>query len=293
MTWQKVAKGKATDRDTLELVNLVAEFREHPANLAILAFIENHFEHRALLVLTAKSHTLGVDFAFGQTNPLAQAIEELRGRHTGHLNQVFLLDSIARVGQEIRKLAVVRQQDEPFARAIESPNGKETTIARHQIYDPRPTSRVVVGGHHADRFVQDVHHAAGVRQPFTIHTNILGPRVDLRAERGDNLTIDLDPSGSDQLLAGAATSKPGRSQHLLQPLESVVITTIADMGWCPWTAPNGARFLAERRTTMGFFGTGHEHSLGRPGRWRIRGAILHGQRGSARFASQWPGIACE
>jgi hypothetical protein len=48
---QQVAEGELSNGDTLELMDLVPELREHAADLAVLPLIENHLEDRALLVL--------------------------------------------------------------------------------------------------------------------------------------------------------------------------------------------------------------------------------------------------
>ena len=48
---QEVAEGELSDRDTLELMDLVPEVREHAADFAVLPFVEDHLEDGALLVL--------------------------------------------------------------------------------------------------------------------------------------------------------------------------------------------------------------------------------------------------
>jgi hypothetical protein len=51
LTGQQSAERHLPDAHTLELVDLVAELREHAANLAILALVEHHLQHGAELVL--------------------------------------------------------------------------------------------------------------------------------------------------------------------------------------------------------------------------------------------------
>lgn len=256
---QQIAERKPAHGNAFELVNLVAQLRKHATNLAILAFVENHFQDCALFVLTSERHALGMNFSLGQAYALAESLEQLGRRYARNLHEVFFLDTVARVGEKVRELAVVREQDEAFARTIKTPDGEETTITGHEIDDARPAGRVVVGCHHADWLMEQIHDAPRIGEPLPVDTNLLGARIDLRAERGDDLAIDLHAAGGDKLLAGSTTSQTGCSQHLLEPLEPVVGTRIARSGRTARAArANRAPPLSMRGTTVGFLGRGHE-----------------------------------
>jgi hypothetical protein len=189
---QKISEREPADGDSFELMHLVAELGEHPANFTVLAFVEDHFENRALLVLAAKTHPLGVDFAFSQANALAKPLEQIGRRYARDLHEILLLDTVARMCQEICQVAVVREEDEAFARAIEPPHGEESAIPRHQVDHARSPCRIVVRGHHPDGLVEEIDHAARIRQLLAIDANLLGARIDLRAERGDDFAVHFD-----------------------------------------------------------------------------------------------------
>jgi hypothetical protein len=189
---QKIAKRKPADRDPFELMHLVAEFGQHAPDLTVLAFVENHLEDRALLVLAAEAYPFGVDFAFGQANALPEPIEQLETRHPCDLHEVFFLDAVAGMGQKVCQVTVVRQENQSFARAIEPPHGEETTVTRDEIDHTGASGRVVVRRHHTDGLVEEVDDAPRIRKPLTIDTNFLGARIDLRAKRGDHHAVDLD-----------------------------------------------------------------------------------------------------
>jgi hypothetical protein len=189
---QKIAKRQPADGDALELMHLVAELGQHAADLTVLPFVQNHFEDRALLVLAAETYPLGVDFAFGQANALAKPLEQLRVRDAGDLHEILFLDAITGVGKQIRQLAIIREKNEPFARAIEPPHGEETTVTRHEINHAGSSCRVIVRRHHTDGLVEEVHDPPRVRKLLAIDTNFLRARIDLRTERGHDFTVHLD-----------------------------------------------------------------------------------------------------
>jgi hypothetical protein len=221
LTRQEGAECQAANRHSLELMHLVAKLRKHTANLAILSLIENHLQDGALLVMASDRDPLRVDLALRQPDALPKTIEQFRGRHTGNLHEVFLLDAIPGMRQEVGELTVIGEQDEPFAHAIETPHRKQPAVTRHEINHPRPSGRVVIRRHHADRFVKEKDDPLGVWQPLTVHANFLVLRIDLRAEEGHDLAVDLDTTRRHQLLAGPPTPKPCRRENLLKPLDAV------------------------------------------------------------------------
>ena len=88
-------------------MDLVPELREHAANLAVLPFIENHLEDRALLVLRLEVNVLGPGHPLREADAAAELVEGFRSGNARHLDEVFLLDAIPRVGEEIGQFAVV------------------------------------------------------------------------------------------------------------------------------------------------------------------------------------------
>ena len=247
---QKIPERETTDRDTLELMHLVAKLGEHAADLTVLAFVENHFENRALFVLAAETHPLGMDFAFGQANALPQPLEQIRARHTGHLYEVFFFDTVAGMREQVRQVAIVREENETFARTIEPPHGEESSIPRHEIDDTGSTGRIIVRGHHADGLVEKVDDPPRIRELLTVDSNFLGARIDLGAERGHDLAIHFDAPRCHELFTGTTASETGRSQDFLESFEAIVGVRLARSRWPPRAArTGGAMGAAWLRTT--------------------------------------------
>ena len=200
----------------------MAEPREHPADLTILALVEDHLEHGALLVLRADRDPLGLHLSFGESHALTELVEQFRRWHTGHLHEIFLLHSIPWMGQQVGEIAVVGDQDQPFAHPVEPADGKEPPLSRHEIDHPGPSSGVKVGRDRAHRFVEQVDDPLGIGQPFAIDADLLTPRIDLCPEGRDHATVHFDAAGRDQLLTGPPAAEPRGGQHLLEPLEAIV-----------------------------------------------------------------------
>jgi hypothetical protein len=220
---EEVAERKLADRHTLQLMDLVAEVREHAANLTVLPLVEDHLEDGALLVLRLEVDMLSPCHPLGEPDATAEFVDRLRGGHTGHLNEVFFLDSIPGVGAEIGQFTVVGDEDQPFAHPVEPADGEQTLVAGHEIDDAWSAIGVEVRGHHANGLGEHVHDPLRVRQTLAVDADLLTERIDAGAELGDDLAIDLDPACRDQFLAISPASEPGCRQHLLQAFETVVL----------------------------------------------------------------------
>ena len=118
----------------------------------------------------------------------------------------------------VGKLAVVRDQDQSFARTIEPADGEDPLLGRHEIDHPRPPLGIEVGGDDADGLVDRVVERLRLPQRFPIDADLVPQRIDLRAELRHDLSIDLDAPVTDELLAIPPAADTRRSEHLLQSL---------------------------------------------------------------------------
>jgi hypothetical protein len=215
---KKIAECEAADGDPFELMHLVAEAGQHPADFAVLPLVEHHLQHRALLVLGAEEDVLGPGRPLGEADTAAEVIDRFRSRDPGDLHEIALLDPVARMGEEIRQFAVVGDEDQPLAHPVEPTDGEQPLLSRHEIDHARPPCRIEVGRHHADRFVDDINTAAWVGEPFTVNPDFLPHRIDTGAQHGDDDPIHLDATRRDQFLAGPSAADPCGGEHLLEAL---------------------------------------------------------------------------
>ena len=161
-------------------------------------------------------------FPFGKPDAPAKLLEQFSLGHTRHLHEVFLLDSVAWMGQQVGKFPVVGDQDQALAHPIEPADGKQPSLAWYEINHPRATGGVKVRGHHSHRLIEHVDHPLRVGEPLAIDTDFLGARVDPRAKAGDDLAVNLHPAAGDEFLAGSAAAKARRCQEFLEPLATII-----------------------------------------------------------------------
>jgi hypothetical protein len=128
---QEVAQRKGANGDPLQLVNLVAERGQHPADFAILALVEHHLQHGALLVLRTDRDPLRMHLRLGEPDAPPQLVDQFFRRHARDLHEVLLLDTIPGVSEEIREPAVVGEQDQPLAHPIEPTDREQPLLSRH------------------------------------------------------------------------------------------------------------------------------------------------------------------
>ena len=198
---QEAAEGQRADGDPLELMHFVAEMGKHPADFPIFPFVEHHLQHGTQLVLRLQMHMLGPSHALGQTDAPAEFFQGFRGGHARHLHHVFLLHSIAGMGQQICQFAVVGHEDQALAHAVEPADRKQPLFARYEVDHAWPSGGIEIGGHHAHRLVEHVDHPLGIGEAFPVDANFLPPGIDARTQKRDRLAIDFHAAGGDQFLA--------------------------------------------------------------------------------------------
>jgi hypothetical protein len=187
-------------------MHLVTKAGEHSADLAVLALVEHHLQHGALLVLRTDRDPLGMHLRLREPDAAVQSVDELLAGHARDLDEIFLLHAISRVGQEVGEAAVVGDQNQTLAHPVEPADREEPLFTGHEIDHPRTARGIEVGRDHAHRLVEHVDDPLRVWQPFAVYTNLLGLRIDSAPERGHHLPINLDAARRDQFLARAAAA---------------------------------------------------------------------------------------
>src|SRR5262249_32910122 len=111
--------------------------------------------------------------------------------------------------------AVVGNENQTFAGAIEPTNGKDTLFRRNQIDYSGATTGVVVRRHYSDRLVDCKIQPLRPANRFPIDTDFLPRRINARAELGHGLPIGFDSPRADVVLAFAAAAEARGREYLL------------------------------------------------------------------------------
>ena len=207
---RQIAEPHGPDGDPLEPLHFVADAGQQAADFAVAAFVEHHFQDRRPLPPALDSHMLHVGEAFGQVDAAVKLREHFLLDLPGDLDVVNLFDAVPRMREAVGQLAVVGDEDQPFARHIEPADAKHARrIRRQQIGHARPAGRIARRGNDAGRLVDGEVHQLRLRQHFAIDANFLLQRIDARAQLGDDLPIDFDAAFANQLFAFAPAGNAG------------------------------------------------------------------------------------
>ena len=147
-----------------------------------------------------------------RVTPSGSRRERGLGDLAGHLGDVGLVHLVRRVRQPLREVAVVGQDDQPGGVGVEPADVEEPLGPVGDHVGQRAAALGV--GHRRDHAARLVEHEVDVRrdrrQPLAVDPDHRGARVDLGAEPGDDLAVDLDHAGEHQLLAACA-ARPRRT----------------------------------------------------------------------------------
>jgi hypothetical protein len=181
------------------------------------------FSQHDLQFRTARVTAFGAEFcdtrnAFGQMHPGAQLLQRLWSRESEYRGAIGLGNAVPRVSQQVCQFTVVGDDDQSFARTIQTPNGEQPRLTRHQIDDPRTSSGVAVRRNDAGGLVDQIVYVVRSRKRRAVDANLLLRRINTRSQFGHRAAVHLDTPIQNQGLAFAPTGNAGGSQYLLQTL---------------------------------------------------------------------------
>ncbi len=137
------------------------------------------------------------------------------------LDEVLLLHPVTRVREQLREIAVVREQQQAFGLEIEAPDGKHPRFVGHEIEHRRPAVRVGRGRDVARGFVEQPVHDGGVdHDRHTVERDPIVLGIDAPAEHR-NLAVHRDPPVGDEAFTRSPRTDARAREHLLQPLAVV------------------------------------------------------------------------
>lgn len=207
---------------------------EQPADLAVSAFVQYDLQVGALLLPTSDSYVRYLGEAVRKMNALPELAENGGLRRTRDANAIDLIDAVTGMCQLIGEFAIIRQDDQAFARLIKSPHGEQPFVAANQVDGTRPSTGIVVRTQDPGGLVKHVVNASRSGQRCPIDSNPLCQRIHARPECLHDRAINFDASFEDQLLAVAPTTDAGSRENLLESLDPgrLVFRSIGDVAIC-------------------------------------------------------------
>jgi hypothetical protein len=172
-----------------------------------------------------------------------------------HLDQVLLLDPVARMLEAVRQFPVVRQEQQPFAVPVESSHREHPGALRHEFCERSSRVRITHRAGHPARLVQgEVAKRWVSRNGDAVHRDRIRLRVHPVAETR-HAPSDPNPARRDQLLSLAAGSVSGPGERLLQPLgrrgwfgaRGQSPTAVLSASPFPSSGASGGRFASDGR----------------------------------------------
>lgn len=192
------------DGDPLEGHDLVAELGEHPPDLAVLAFGQDHFEDRRLTATAHDFDPLGTDLAFGQPDPLDELVKDLASRQAGDDDAVHLLNPVLRVSEPVGELAVVGQEDQAGTHLVKPPNRVHALGDFGQEIDhPRAARWVLVGRDVPFGLMNGEVDQAFEPDRLAVHRDLGLGGQDPGSQLAHDLAVDRDSPLEDQFFTGA------------------------------------------------------------------------------------------
>lgn len=217
--WQ-FAQPQRAHGDPSEAENLVSDAGEQPADLTVSTFVQHDLQVGALLLPTSDSYVRHLGEAVRKMNALPELAKDGGFRRTRDANAIDFIDAVTGMCQFISEFAIIREDDQAFARLIKSPHGEQPFVAANQVDGTRPSTGIVVRTQDPGGLVEHVVNASRCGQSCPIDSNPLCQWIHACAECLHDCTINFDASFEDQFLAVAPTTDAGSRENLLESLDS-------------------------------------------------------------------------
>jgi hypothetical protein len=207
---------------------------KHFAELAVAAFDENDLVPgifsgtRATLTACFSGteetnlrgsglHAGGARLATLDTHSLAKPIDVLFAGLTANLDEVGFLHAQGGTSQLVGKLAVVCDEQQPFAEVVEAPDRIESLPhLGEELHDGRPALRVTDGCDVPFGLVEhEVAEAFGALKQLSINTDVIACGIGLATEFSDRLAVHLHTALGNELFSVAAAGNAGLGEDLL------------------------------------------------------------------------------
>jgi hypothetical protein len=191
-TWQ-IAKSQIADARAHESLHIVADFVKHSPDLAVDPLSQNDSDARwsdRLEPRDLRSFTI-------EKNTAQQFRRQCRVPPVIECHFVFLFALVARMGESLCEVAIIRENEKPLALRVETAYVKESwKFWGKKIEDGIACVRIVASRDEAARFVQNNMQRSLDPNDFAIDFDVV-PLGRLRAKIGAELTVNRDAASRD------------------------------------------------------------------------------------------------
>src|SRR4051812_46792994 len=241
----EVAELERAEGDAAQLDDRVADRLEHAADLPLAALVDDDLQLGAEALDARRRGRAVVEL-----DAVAQAPEVILGRASADAGAVGLGNLEARMGQAVRELAVVGQQDQAGALGIQAPDRVQAPGALgRELDDGRAPVGVARGRDHAGRLVDRVDDVLARRAQRRAVERDAARLVDVARRIGDGLAGDRDPARAHDVLGGAAGGDAGVSEVLREP-HTLIQAWTSSCSAGRWTS-SASRASAQSRSGRG------------------------------------------
>jgi hypothetical protein len=187
--------GQVADARAAQRLHLEADRGEDAPHFAVLAFVQRDRQRREVVRTLLDAQLRPGGASFGQVHALADRLERLAFDASAHFGPIGLGDSVTRVRDLVREVAVVGEQDQALALLVEPADRVDAALARvgDQVDGARARLALLVGADHALGLVEQVVAVAGQRLDelaFDLDARLL--EIDLGAELRHRAAVDRD-----------------------------------------------------------------------------------------------------
>lgn len=209
---------KRTDARAPQPQHGVTDGLEHTPHDPVAALVNDDLYDRAVLLVAQRPYHARRDALTIKHNAPAYALQRIRRRMTVQIDLVLLLNLVARVHDAEGELAVIGEEQQAFAGAVQATHRFDALRNIDELHHRLAATLVGNGRDVTLGLVQDDVALALDPNRNPIDRHMLARRIDRRTQLGDDPAVNRHTSSDDHLLSLAARGDAGRGQHPLQPL---------------------------------------------------------------------------
>lgn len=215
--FRQTAERQTSGPDPLQSDHRVAHAVEHAPHLALSAFVDRDLEPGVGLFFSDLLQFCRSGLAIIEINSLLKAVYLAVLEHTLNLRQIGLGKFMFGVGDQVREIPVICQDQHTLGVVVKPADGIDANLdAFQQVLNGRPSLRVGHGSNIARRLVQHYVDLWLLRiDELAVDLDVLLAGVGLGPQLRHDLAADRDPSFEDELLRRPARGDPGRGDDFL------------------------------------------------------------------------------